>query len=374
MGAKGYSDPEVAATLERSRRLVTETGGVGTPLHFSVLNGIWAVAYVGGKTKPALDHATEFLSLAKAQPASGPLLIGHRIRAASLMMGGDYREALPHSKMAVSLYRPDEHREFAYRYGQDIGANALCCLSWALWHGGYPDQATQTADRAVFHAREFGNAHALAYTLWHTAAVAVFARDVVEVERLAEESAAISARHGFPLWSALNEILMGWVVARQGRASDGVVRMRAGFAAVRATGTRHSEPLHLGLIAEGLALDGRAKEGLALLDEALSRAAETGEIAAEGELRRLQGELLQRLGPSNADTAEAAFAQAVSEARRQGSRGYELRAATSLARLWQDQGRLAEARDLLAPVCGWFTEGFDTADLKEAKGLLDELT
>jgi predicted ATPase len=202
---------------------------------------------------------------------------------------------------------------------------------------------------------------------------AVLARDVAKVERLAEEMAAISARHGFPLWSAWSEILLGWVAARQGRASDGIVRMRAGLAAATATGARGFEPLRLGLIAEGLALDGCAREGLALLDEALSRAAETGEVAAEAELRRLQGELLHRLGTANAGAAEAAFAQAVSVARHQGSRGYELRAATSLARLWQDQGRRAEARDLLAPVYGWFTEGFDTADLRAAKALLDEL-
>jgi predicted ATPase len=353
---------------------VTETDGVGTPLHFSVIYGIWAFAYVAGNTKRGLDRATEFLSLAEAQPASGPRLIGHRIHAVSLMMGGHYREALPHSKMAVSLYRPEEHREFAYRYGQDIGASALCYLSWALWHGGYPDQASETADRAVVHAREFGHAYTLAYSLWHTAMARVFARDVAQVERFAEESATIAARHGFPFWCALSETLLGWVVARQGRAADGIVRMRAGLAATTATGTRFHEPLHLGLIAEGLALDGRAKEGLALLDEALSRAAETGEVAAEAELRWLQGELLQRLGAANAGTAEAAFAQALSVARRQGSRGYELRSATSLARLWQDQGRRAEARDLLAPVYAWFTEGFHTADLREAKSLLDELT
>ena len=373
MGAKGYADPEVAATLERSRRLVTETGGAGTPLHFSVLYGIWSVAYVGGNTRPAVDHATEFLSLAEAQPVSGPRLIGHRIRAASLMMGGHYREALPHGKMAVSLYRPDEHREFAYHHGQDLGASALCCLFRALWHGGYPDQAAEAADRAVRHAREFGHAHTVAHTLWHAATVALFARELAEVGRLAEESAAISARHGFPAFSALSEIFLGWAAARQGRGSDGNVRMRVGLAAYTATGSRLAEPLHLGLIAEGLALDGRAKEGLALLDKSLSRAAETGEFAAEAELRRLQGELLQRLGTANADTAEAAFTQAVSVARRQGSRGYELRAATSLARLWQDQGRRPEARDLLAPVYGWFTEGSDTADLREAKALLDEL-
>jgi class 3 adenylate cyclase/predicted ATPase len=374
MGARGYADPEVSATLERSRRLVTETGRVGTPLHFSVLYGIWVVAYVGGNTKAGLHHATEFLSLAEAQPASGPLLIGHRILAASLMMAGDYRRALPHTKMAASLYRPDEHREFAFLYGQDIGASALCYLSWALWHRGYADQAMQTADRAVLHAREFRHAHTLVYTLWHTAILAVFARDVAKVERLAKEAAAIAVEHGFPLWSAHSEILLGWVAARWGQAVGGIVQMRAGVTARKATGARLIEPLFLGLIAEGLPLDGRPEEGVVLLDEALAIAAETGDVASKAELRRLQGELLQRLGTSNAGTAEAAFRQAVSEARRQGSRGYELRAAVSLARLWGEQGRRAKARDLLAPVYGWFTEGFDTPDLKEAKALLDELT
>jgi predicted ATPase len=373
MGARGYADPEVSATLERSGRLVTETGGVGTPLHFSVLYGIWVVAYVGGSTQAGLHHAIEFLSLAEAQPDAGPLLIGHRTLASSLMMAGDYRRALSHSKMAVSLYRPDEHREFAFRYGQDIGASALCYLSWALWHGGYPDQAMQTADRAVLHAREFGHAHTLVYTLWHIAILAVFARDVTKVERLAKEAAAIAAEHGFPLWSAHSEILLGWVAARREQAGDGIGRMRAAVTARTATGARLLEPLFLGLIAEGLTLDGRTEEGLVLLDEALAVAADTGDIASNAGLRWLQGELLLRLGTSNAGPAEAAFRQALSEARYQGSRGYELRAATSLARLWGEQGRRGEARDLLAPVYGWFTEGFDTPDLQEAKTLLDEL-
>jgi predicted ATPase len=135
------------------------------------------------------------------------------------MMAGDYRRALPHSKSAASLYRPDEHREFAFRYGQDIGASALCYLSWALWHGGYPDQSMQTSDRAVLHAREFGHAHTLVYTLWHNAIVAVFARDVAEVEQLASEVAAIASQHGFALWSAYGEILLGWAAARRGRRS-----------------------------------------------------------------------------------------------------------------------------------------------------------
>jgi class 3 adenylate cyclase/predicted ATPase len=373
MGARGYADREVSATLERSRQLVTETGGLGTPLYFSVLYGIWVVAYVGGRTEAGLHHATEFLSLAEAQPAADSLSIGHRILAASLMQAGDYWRALPHGKMAVSLYRLDEHRELAFRFGQDIGASALCYLSWGLWHAGYPDQAMQTADRAVLHAREFGHAHTLVYTLWHVSILAVFARDAAKVERLAKEASGIAAEYGFPLWSAHSEILLGWVAARWEQAADGIVRMRAAVTARTATGARLLEPLFLGLIAEGLMLDGRTEESVVVLDEALAVAAETGDVASNAGLRWLQGELLQRLGTSNAGAAEAAFGRAVSEARRQGSRGYELRAATSLARLWRDQGRRTEARDLLASVYGWFTEGFDTPDLKEAKALLDEL-
>jgi predicted ATPase len=149
--------------------------------------------------------------------------------------------------------------------------------------------------------------------------------------------------------------------------------MRAGIAGAAATGARLFEPLFLGLLAEGLALDGSAAEALAQLDAAAAAAAGTGNAAALAELRRLRGAVLQSLGAANDDGAESALTQAVAEARRQGSRFYQLRAATSLARLWRDQGRAAEARDLLTPIHGWFTEGFDTLDLKEAKALLDEL-
>jgi predicted ATPase len=202
---------------------------------------------------------------------------------------------------------------------------------------------------------------------------AILARDVSKVERLAKESTAISAEHGFPLWSAYNDIFLGWVAARRGQATDGIGRMRAGLAASTATGARLMEPFLLGLIAEGLTLDGRTQESVALLDEALASAAKTGAVGDDAGLRWLQGELHQRLGTSNTGTAQAALGQAVSQARHQASRGYELRAATSLARLWGEHDRRAEARDLLAPVYGWFTEGFDTPDLKEAKALLDEL-
>jgi len=373
MGARGYADPEIAALLERSQQLVTETGSRGSALHFSVLYGIWVVAYVSGNATRLLRLAREFQSLAESQATSGPRLIGHRILGASLMVVGNYREALPHLTFAASLYQPDEHRELAFRYGQDVGATALCYLAWALWHNGFFAQATLTADRATRHAREFGHAHTLVYTLWHAATVSLLGRDPVHVAALANEVVEVSAEHGFAMWRAYGNIFEGWAAAQRGKVAGGIERMRSGIAAAAATGARLFEPLFLGLLAEGLALGGSTAEALAQLDAAVAAAVRTGNAAALADLRRLRGIVMQSLGAANDDGTEPAFTQAIAEARCQGSRFYELRAATSLARLWRDQGRRAEASDLLAPIYGWFTEGFDTPDLKEAKALLGEL-
>jgi TolB-like protein/predicted ATPase len=373
MGARGYADPEIAALLERSQQLVTETGGLGSALHFSVLYGIWVVAYVGGHAERLLALAREFQSLAESQTTSGPRLIGHRLVGASLMVVGNYREALPHLSLAASLYQPDEHRELAFRYGQDVGASALCYLAWALWHNGSLAQATLTADRAIRHAREFGHAHTLVYTLWHAATVSLLAGDAVCVAALAHEVMGISAEHGFTMWLAYGNVFAGWAAARQGEAAAGIGRMRAGIAAAAATGARLFEPLFLGLLAEGLALDGSAAEALAQLDTAAAAAARTGNTAALADLHRLRGFVQQSLGAAHDEAAASAFTQAIAEARRQGSRFYELRAAASLARLWRDQGRGAEARDLLAPICDCFSDGFAAQDFKEASALLDQL-
>ena len=156
IGARGYAHAEVSAALDRSRQLVAATAATGTPLHFSVLYGVWVVDYVRGNAERVLEHAQQFLSLAETQPVSAPRLIGHRILGTGQLFTGDFRQARPHLELAASLYRAEEHREFAFRYGQDIGASALCYLSWALWHEGYPDQAARTADRALLHARSSG--------------------------------------------------------------------------------------------------------------------------------------------------------------------------------------------------------------------------
>jgi predicted ATPase len=373
MAGKGFADPEVAAVLERANRLVTETGAVGTPLHFSVLYGLWISNHDAGAIAAALEHATNFLSLAQSQTSPGPLLVGHRILAHSLIWHGDHRAALAHFKTAASLYRSDEHRDSAFRYGQDIGVSAFVQLSWALWHRGYPDQSARAADRALALSRQLGHAHTLAHALYLAGMAAVFARDVATVRARSNNCVALASEHGFAYWAAFGLILQGWADAQEGQATTGIARIRDGLAASEATGARANAPVHLTLLAEALAFARKIEEALATLDDALAQAAVSGVRGWDAEIHRLCGELTARLPYPDAAKAEESFRTAIVIAREQGTRGYELRAATSLARLWGEQGRRAEARDLLVPVYGSFTEGFNTADLKEAKRLLDEL-
>jgi predicted ATPase len=373
MAAKGYANPETVAALERANRLVTETGAVGTPVHFSVLYGLWVSNFNAGATEAALEHATNFLSSAQSQPSSGPLLVGHRILGSTLIFGGDYRAALEHAETAASLYRPDEHRDSALHYGPDIGVNAFVMLSWALWHRGYPDQSARVADRALAYSRELGHAHTLAHALYFVGMAAVFARDVATVHACSNDCVALASEHGFPQWAAFGRVLQGWADAQRGEATTGIARIRDGLAAAEATGNRLGAPLYLILLAESLAFAGEIEEALATLDDALAKAAVSGARGWDGEIHRLRGELTGRLLYPDPAKAEESFHIALAIAREQGTRGCELRAATSLARLWREQGRPGEARDLLAPVYALFTEGFDTADLKDAKALLDEL-
>jgi predicted ATPase len=290
-----------------------------------------------------------------------------------LIYGGDYRAALAHFETAASLYRPEEHHDSAFHYGQDIGVNAFVQLSWALWHRGYPDQSARAADRALAYSRQLGHALTLSHAFWHAGVAAVFARDVATVYARSNDCVALTSEHGFVYWAALGRILQGWADARKGEATTGIARIRDGMAAAEATGARLFTPLFLALLAEALALAGKIEEGLAALDDALARAAVSGARGWDAEIHRLCGELTGRLPYPDPAKAEDSLHTALAIAREQGTRGYELRAATSLGRLWGEQGRRAEARDLLAPIYGWFTEGFDTADLKEAKALLEEL-
>src|SRR6516165_4893850 len=202
---------------------------------------------------------------------------------------------------------------------------------------------------------------------------AVFSRDVATVHTRSNDCVALASEHGFAQWAARGRMLRGWADAQRGETTTGIARIRDGLAADEAIGAHLRAPFYLTLLAEALALAGKIEEGLAALGDALAKTAISGERGLDAEIHRLRGELTGRLPYPDPAKAEDSFRTGLAIAREQGTRGYELRAATSLARLWREQGRQGEARALLAPLYGWFTECFDTADLKDAKALLQEL-
>jgi hypothetical protein len=246
MAGKGYADREVAAALERANRLVTETGAVGAPVHFSVLYGLWASNFIGGAIVAGLEHATNFLSSAQSQPASGPLLMGHRILAHSLIYSGDHPAALEHAEAAASLYRPEEHRDSAFHYGQDIGVSAFVVLSWALWHCGYPDRSARAADRALALSRQRGHAPTLAHALSFAGGAAVFARDVATACARGDDCVALASERGFAQWAAIGRILQGWAVAQRGEATAGIALIRDGVNAGEKMHRRTGVKMHHG--------------------------------------------------------------------------------------------------------------------------------
>jgi predicted ATPase/DNA-binding response OmpR family regulator/class 3 adenylate cyclase len=374
MESKGHVHPDVAAVLGRARSLIVETDARGTILHFSVLYGLWVAQYLGGNPTAAIEQGNEFLSLAQSQIQSGLLLVGHRLVGSALVLAGrNYAAALSHLDRAVELYRPEEHQEIAFRFGADIGITAQCARALALWHRGYPDQALKAVEEGLHHARQSIHRHTLAYALIYKGLTAISARWATETEQAANELVSHTREHGFALFLAYGLLLQAGAMTLRSEGQAAVERIHQGVAAMQATGITRAEPMVLCCVAEALALTGAVAEGLRALAAALAAAEASGTHWADAEVHRLRGDLLGRLPSNDWTEIEGCFRMALAVAREQGTRGFELRAATSLARLLGAQQRQAEARELLAPIYGWFTEGFDTPDLQEAKALLETL-
>jgi predicted ATPase len=247
-------------------------------------------------------------------------------------------------------------------------------MAWTLWALGYPEQAVQAGDRALTLASELAHPASLAATLSYAAVLHQFRREEASVQQMAEALIALSTEQGDAERLARGTILRGWALFVQGQGAEGIVQMRQGLAALQTTGGQVRRPLFQALLAEAYGAVGQVEAGLQLLAEALAAVEQTGGRFYEAELHRLQAELLLQQTAAPWGEAEASLQQALELAHRQQAKSLELRAAVSLARLWQQQGKCDEARALLAPIYGWFTEGFDTADLQEARGLLEELS
>jgi len=272
----------------------------------------------------------------------------------------------------VQLYDPQRHRTYAALYsGYDPGVCGQARAAPSLWLLGYPDQAAASGQAALALAQQLAHPYNLTLALHWAAVLHHLRREAPLTQVRAEAAMTIATDQGISLSGAIP--LRGWALAAHGQGEEGLMQLQQGLGASRATGPTRDRPYHLGLLAEASAQVGQSATGLKALAKALATLPESGVRWWEAELHRLRGELLLQSSVAQPGEAEACFQQALTVARRQQARSLELRAAMSLSRLWQQQGKRAEAWELLAEVYGWFTEGFDTADLQEAKALLEEL-
>jgi TOMM system kinase/cyclase fusion protein len=371
IATKGYAAPEVEKVYARARELCRQIEE--TPWLFPVLRGLWLFHFVGAELHIAYALGEQLLTLAQSEEDPAFLLEAHRAMGTTLFWLGQFPQARAHLEQGIALYDPQQSRSLIALYGQDPRVTCLGYTAWVLWVLGYPNQAMKKSHEALALAQELSHPFSLAFALEWTAQVRQFRRDGQATQEMAEAAIALSHEQGFTQRLAEAMVHRGWALAEQGQREEGSTQIRQGLAAFRATGANVGLPHHLAMLAETCVKGKQIDEGLSVLAEALAIANSGGVHWYEAELYRLKGESLLELSAEQHAAAEACFRQALDIAHQQQAKSLELRAAMSLSRLWQQQGKQAAARELLAPIYGWFTEGFDTADLQEAKALLTEL-
>jgi class 3 adenylate cyclase/predicted ATPase len=389
MTTKGFAAPEVEKAYARALELCQQIGE--TPQLFPVLHGLCRFYFVQGKLQRGRELGEQLFSLAQREHNPVRLMWAHGTLGEILVYLGEFALGRAHLEQGIALYDPQRRSGLG---GAHPKVTHLTFASFALWCLGYPDQALKTIHEAITLAKELPHQHR-SFSLTHAMVCAAYLhhyrREGQVAQEWAEATITLASDEGFPFYSAMGTMFRGWALAEQGRAEEGIVQIRQGMAAFRATGAEVFRPYFLVLLAEAYGNRVQPEEGLNVLAETLDLVQKTGERRWEAELYRLKGELtLQKFQVSGSKfqvaspqrpassaqataEAEACFLKAIEIARKQQAKSLELRAVMSLARLWQQQGKKKEAHDLLSEIYGWFTEGFDTRDLQEAKTLLEAL-
>jgi predicted ATPase len=368
VGRKAYG-PQAESAYTRARELCQQLGETS---HLCLVLGRLSIShYVRSEHQKARELAEEALSLAQRTQDPLHVALGHRYLGAILLCLGEYTAARAHLEQMISFYEPEQHhRALVSLRGSDSGTSALAYDALCLWCLGYPEQASRRSQEALALARELGHPFSLADVLCYAGGMlGELRRDAQALVAYAEELKPLAQKA--TAWLGAGTCFQGEALILLGRAQEGMAQLREGMATYESTGVWYYLPGKLLFLAEAQARAGNADQGLDTLDQALALVEQIGERYWEAELHRLRAELLLTQGDQT--EAEASLHEAIKVARRQQARSWELRATTSLARLWQAQGRMGEARQTLAKVYGWFTEGFDTPDLQEAKALLEEL-
>ena len=361
----GFSAPEVERVYTQARELCGQLGE--TPQLFPVLWGL-ARVYDHRDLNMGREMGEQLLALAERVQEPALLIEAHHERWANSFSLGEFAAVLNHAERGGKLYNPQEHRQYAFLYGgHDPGVCGLRHAAMTLWLLGYPDQALERSRHALGLAQKLSHPYSLVHALFYAAWVHQQRGDRQAVEERMEAAVTLATEQGFTRWVVQGSVLQGWLLAQHGKGQEGILKMRQGTKVVREQ-SHFAAPL-----AEAYGNAGQAEEGLRVVSEELARVHKIGERFYEAELHRVNGELLLRRAVPDEEQAETCFEKAIDVARGQTAKSLELRAAMGLSRLWQRQGRRDEAEQLLGEIYGWFTEGFDTADLKAAKALLDEL-
>jgi len=371
MATRGWSSPEVEATYARARELCEQVGE--TPQRFPALMGVSTYYLARGQLRQACELREQLLALAQCQQDSNCLPQAHVALGTILFWRGAFSQACSHLEQGLRLSAQAPSSVLGAA-GDELEVNSRRVLALALWVLGYPEQALQRIHEAVTWARQLSHAFSLAFALSGVALIHQHRREARATAEQAEAVIAMAHEHEFPRWGALGAILHGWACAEQGQTVEGIAQLRQGAMEWRSQGQELTRPYQLALLAHAHSHIGEVAEGLHVLTEAFALIDSTEESWCEAELYRLKGDLLLAQSVENHAAAHTCFQQALVVARRQQAKSWELRAAPSLASLWQQQGKRIGAYELLAPIYGWFTEGFDTADLQEAKALLEALT
>jgi predicted ATPase/class 3 adenylate cyclase len=379
MHVKGYAAPETTLAAERARLLIEQAEALGEGpddllLLFSVLYSFWVANHVAFDGQKMRGLADRYLALAGARDSTVALMMGHRLMGVSLAATGDVGNSIAHLDKSVAYYDRAEHRALMSHFGQDILVSALAYRSVALWLIGRPDAALMDAARALEDARQLGQAATLLFALSLTGLTQILSGNYEAALAQADDAISIGAEKDATLRKAQGLIQRGCVWSLTGRTSDGVEAISTGLVDYKGTGATYFIPFYLSFLAKAYANLGQFDAARRSVAEAVAAFEATGELWWEPEIYRVAGEIELMSSSPNVTTAQSDFERAFSAAQRQQAKSWELRAATSLARLLHAQGKSPKARKFLAPVYGWFNEGLKTLDLCEAKELLDRLT
>jgi class 3 adenylate cyclase/predicted ATPase len=365
IAVRGYASTETREAFSRARTLCLRLGNI--PEYFQALFGLWGHSWMSGKNDEALHMAEEFLSRSRALSDPVPLMVAHRVMGSTLLTIGKFQSSANHFEEAIRLSISRGKQPLYNLYMVEPQVASLLLLSWDLWFLGYPDQSLSTVSEALALAQELGQPYTIAFAHYMTSVVHLLRGDASRALESAERSFEMSQEQRFSLYVTLSRISRGRAVGDLGRLAQSRAEIELGIDESRRSGVGYMLPMMESWLAEVHAKAGENETALSIIEGALSNIGDATGRAWEAELHRQRAQILVALNPSKVSEAESCLKKSIEVARGQSAKSLELRAATSLAELWRTQGRLDDARALLEPICRWFKEGAETADLRRAR-------